>query len=90
MAEGGQAAGSRGPAGCWSCRVLGGLGLLAAGLWIYRGPRAVLRRGVAPNMADIAQITAAISVAAWGVVILVDPVGKQKRKEPDPRLTSDP
>lgn len=28
-------------------------------------------------MGDIAQITFAISVGAWGVVILVDPVGKQ-------------
>ncbi|XP_065510182.1 distal membrane-arm assembly complex protein 1 [Caloenas nicobarica] len=68
--------------GCWSCRVLSGAGLLGAALWIYRGPRRSMKRGVPPSMAAIAQITLAVGVGAWGVVILVDPVGKQLRKEP--------
>ncbi|XP_054039945.1 translation initiation factor IF-2 isoform X1 [Rissa tridactyla] len=68
--------------GCWSCRVLSGSALLLAALWIYQGPRRSMKRGVPPSLAAIAQITFAISVGAWGVVILVDPVGKQLRKEP--------
>ncbi|XP_053908480.1 distal membrane-arm assembly complex protein 1-like [Cuculus canorus] len=68
--------------GCWSCRLLCGAGLLAAALWLYRGPRRSLKRGIPPDMAAIAQITLAISVGAWGAVVLVDPVGKQQRKEP--------
>ncbi|XP_025912126.1 distal membrane-arm assembly complex protein 1 [Apteryx rowi] len=68
--------------GCWSCRVLSGVGLLLAGLWIYQGPRQSMKRGIPPSMGAIAQITFALSVAGWGVVILVDPVGKQQRKLP--------
>lgn len=62
---------------CWSCRFLGGTALLAAAAWIYRRPRALIRSGLTPGMGDVAQITFAICVGAWGVVILVDPVGKQ-------------
>ncbi|NWX09306.1 DMAC1 protein, partial [Caloenas nicobarica] len=46
--------------GCWSCRVLSGAGLLGAALWIYRGPRRSMKRGVPPSMAAIAQITLAV------------------------------
>ncbi|XP_074915607.1 distal membrane-arm assembly complex protein 1 [Buteo buteo] len=67
---------------CWSCRLLSGAGLLLAALWIYQGPRSSMKRGIPPSMATIAQITFAIGVGAWGVIILVDPVGKQLRKEP--------
>lgn len=62
---------------CWSCRFLGGTALLVAAAWIYRRPRALIRSGLTPGMGDVAQITFAICVGAWGVVILVDPVGKQ-------------
>ncbi|XP_061204582.1 distal membrane-arm assembly complex protein 1 [Neopsephotus bourkii] len=68
--------------GCWSCRLLSGAGLLLAAAWIYQGPRMRMKRGIPPSMGTIAQITFALSVGAWGVVILVDPVGKQMRKEP--------
>ncbi|XP_072736821.1 distal membrane-arm assembly complex protein 1 [Ciconia boyciana] len=68
--------------GCWSCRLLSGAGLLLAALWIYQGPRRSMKRGVPPSMAAIAQITFAISVGTWGVVILVVPVGEQLRKNP--------
>ncbi|NWI21781.1 DMAC1 protein, partial [Crypturellus soui] len=47
--------------GCWSCRVLCGLGLLVAGAWIYQGPRRSMKRGIPPSMGAIAQITFAIS-----------------------------
>uniref|UniRef100_A0A8C4J9E9 Distal membrane-arm assembly complex protein 1-like domain-containing protein n=1 Tax=Dromaius novaehollandiae TaxID=8790 RepID=A0A8C4J9E9_DRONO len=46
--------------GCWSCRVLSGVGLLLAGLWIYQGPRQVMKRGIPPSMGAIAQITFAL------------------------------
>ncbi|NXV71599.1 DMAC1 protein, partial [Atlantisia rogersi] len=49
--------------GCWSCRLLCGAGLLLAGLWIYRGPRRSLQRGVPPGAADIAQITLALGAS---------------------------
>ncbi|NXX87420.1 DMAC1 protein, partial [Urocolius indicus] len=45
---------------CWSCRVISGLGLLAAAAWIYRGPRTSMKRGVPPSMAAITQITFAL------------------------------
>ncbi|NXD89109.1 DMAC1 protein, partial [Halcyon senegalensis] len=47
--------------GCLSCRILSGTGLLLAALWIYSGPRRSMKRGIAPSMAQIAQITFAIS-----------------------------
>uniref|UniRef100_A0A8B9PIS7 Distal membrane-arm assembly complex protein 1-like domain-containing protein n=1 Tax=Apteryx owenii TaxID=8824 RepID=A0A8B9PIS7_APTOW len=47
--------------GCWSCRVLSGVGLLLAGLWIYQGPRQSMKRGIPPSMGAIAQITFALS-----------------------------
>uniref|UniRef100_A0A8C8AH94 Distal membrane-arm assembly complex protein 1-like domain-containing protein n=1 Tax=Otus sunia TaxID=257818 RepID=A0A8C8AH94_9STRI len=51
---------------CWSCRLLSGAGLLAAALWIYRGPRRSLQRGVPPGMAAIAQICLAIGQRGGG------------------------
>ncbi|NXY91006.1 DMAC1 protein, partial [Alcedo cyanopectus] len=64
--------------GCWSCRILSGTGLLLAALWIYSGPRRIMKRGIAPNMAQIAQITFAISErrrgngggGAWEVMLM--------------------
>uniref|UniRef100_A0A8U7N7H9 Distal membrane arm assembly component 1 n=1 Tax=Corvus moneduloides TaxID=1196302 RepID=A0A8U7N7H9_CORMO len=58
--------------GCWSCRLLSGAGLLMAAIWIYQGPRSTMRKGVPPSM----------GVGAWGIIILADPMGKQRRREP--------
>ncbi|XP_051631796.1 distal membrane-arm assembly complex protein 1 [Manacus candei] len=68
--------------GCLSCRLVCGAGLLLAAAWLYQGPRNIMKRGIPPSMGTIAQITFAISVGAWGVVILWDPVGKQVPKQP--------
>ncbi|XP_032655125.1 distal membrane-arm assembly complex protein 1 [Chelonoidis abingdonii] len=64
---------------CWSCRILSGSALMGAGVWIYLGPRRILSRGHAPSAWNIFQLSFAASVFCWGVVILADPVGKQKK-----------
>uniref|UniRef100_A0A8C3MRI5 Distal membrane-arm assembly complex protein 1-like domain-containing protein n=1 Tax=Geospiza parvula TaxID=87175 RepID=A0A8C3MRI5_GEOPR len=43
--------------GCWSCRLLSGAGLLMAAVWVYQGPRNAMKKGIAPSMGGIAQIT---------------------------------
>ncbi|NXB50019.1 DMAC1 protein, partial [Leucopsar rothschildi] len=43
--------------GCWSCRLLSGAGLLMAAIWVYQGPRSVMKKGIPPSMGAIAQIT---------------------------------
>ncbi|NXR87930.1 DMAC1 protein, partial [Hypocryptadius cinnamomeus] len=43
--------------GCWSCRLLSGAGLLMAAVWVYQGPRNVLKKGLSPSMGAIAQMT---------------------------------
>ncbi|XP_038267346.1 distal membrane-arm assembly complex protein 1 [Dermochelys coriacea] len=64
---------------CWGCRILSGSALIGAGYWVYLGPRKVISRGFAPSPWNIVQLSFAVSLACWGVVILVDPVGKQKK-----------
>ncbi|KAM4754344.1 distal membrane-arm assembly complex protein 1 [Cyanocitta cristata] len=68
--------------GCWSCRLLSGAGLLMAAIWIYQGPRSIMRKGVPPSMGALAQIIFAAGVGAWGIIILADPMGTQRRREP--------
>nr|XP_006118288.1 distal membrane-arm assembly complex protein 1 [Pelodiscus sinensis] len=63
---------------CWSCRILSGSALVGAGFWVYLGARRVLSRGYAPSPWNIVQLTFAVSLACWGIVIIVDPVGKKK------------
>ncbi|XP_015269589.1 PREDICTED: transmembrane protein 261 [Gekko japonicus] len=65
---------------CWGCRLLSGLALIGSGIWVYLGPRRVMQQGIPPNMWHITQMTFAISLVAWGAVVIADPVGKQKRK----------
>ncbi|NXM88755.1 DMAC1 protein, partial [Oenanthe oenanthe] len=43
--------------GCWSCRLLSGAGLLMAAIWVYQGPRSLMKKGIPPSMGAIAQIT---------------------------------
>uniref|UniRef100_A0A671RLD1 Distal membrane-arm assembly complex protein 1-like domain-containing protein n=1 Tax=Sinocyclocheilus anshuiensis TaxID=1608454 RepID=A0A671RLD1_9TELE len=48
---------------CWSCRVLSGGGLLVSGGYVGMHARRVIRLGL----------------AAWGMVVIFDPVGKKTR-----------
>ncbi|XP_053575920.1 distal membrane-arm assembly complex protein 1 [Bombina bombina] len=66
---------------CWSCRVLCGSGLIGAGGYVYMAARKGVQRGGPTSMGTVAQIVFALSIAAWGITILVDPVGKAKRKD---------
>ncbi|XP_054858040.1 distal membrane-arm assembly complex protein 1 [Eublepharis macularius] len=66
---------------CWSCRLLSGLGLMAASVWVFMGPRRVMRQRIPPNMWHITQMTFAVGLFAWGAVVIADPVGRQIRKE---------
>lgn len=68
--------------GCWSCRLLSGAALLMAAVWVYQGPRSVMKKGIPPSMGAIAQITFAAGLGAWGIVILADPVGRRHRRDP--------
>ncbi|XP_054619312.1 distal membrane-arm assembly complex protein 1 [Dunckerocampus dactyliophorus] len=65
---------------CWSCRLISGGGLILSGAYVYHAARKVMRLGGPPSMGTVAQITFAASLAVWGVVIIVDPVGKAQRK----------
>ncbi|KAJ0055366.1 hypothetical protein NL108_016665 [Boleophthalmus pectinirostris] len=66
--------------GCWSCRLLSGGALLLSGGYVFSEARKVMRRGGPTSMGTVAQITFAASIAAWGLVLLADPVGKSQRK----------
>ncbi|XP_061616441.1 distal membrane-arm assembly complex protein 1 [Phyllopteryx taeniolatus] len=65
---------------CWSCRLICGGGLILSGLYVFNAARRVMRLGGPTSMGTIAQITFATSLAAWGVVVITDPVGKAQRK----------
>ncbi|XP_036593445.1 distal membrane-arm assembly complex protein 1 [Trichosurus vulpecula] len=61
---------------CLSCRLLSGTGLLGAGGYVYWIGRRPLKLGYAATPGLIFQMVVGISIACWGLVILVDPVGK--------------
>lgn len=65
---------------CWSCRVISGGGLILAGAYVFSAARKVMRQGGPTSMGTVAQITFAASLAAWGLVVIADPVGKAQRK----------
>lgn len=65
---------------CWSCRLISGGGLVLSGAYVFQAARKVMRQGGPTSMGTVAQITFAASLAAWGLVILTDPVGKAQRK----------
>lgn len=65
---------------CWSCRLLSGGGLFAAGGYVFMQARNVMRLGGPTSMGTIAQIVFAAGLASWGIVVLTDPVGKATRK----------
>ncbi|XP_044512969.1 distal membrane-arm assembly complex protein 1 isoform X2 [Gracilinanus agilis] len=62
--------------GCLSCRLLSGVGLLGAGGYVYWTARRPMKLGYYPGPGTILQMVIGISIASWGIVILVDPVGK--------------
>lgn len=65
---------------CWSCRVLSGGALVLSGAYVFHAARKVMRKGGPTSMGTVAQITFAASIAAWGLVLITDPVGKCYRK----------
>uniref|UniRef100_A0A3B3QJW0 Distal membrane-arm assembly complex protein 1-like domain-containing protein n=1 Tax=Paramormyrops kingsleyae TaxID=1676925 RepID=A0A3B3QJW0_9TELE len=65
---------------CWGCRLLSGGGLLLAGGYVFQAARRVTRQGGPASMGTVAQIVFAACLASWGVVLIVDPVGKAGRK----------
>nr|XP_056708263.1 distal membrane-arm assembly complex protein 1 [Euleptes europaea] len=65
---------------CWACRLLSGMALIGSSVWVYLGPRRVMQQRIPPNMWHITQLAFAIGLFSWGAVVIVDPVGKQKRK----------
>ncbi|XP_006882639.1 PREDICTED: transmembrane protein 261-like [Elephantulus edwardii] len=64
---------------CWSCRVLSGTGLIGAGGYVYWTAKRLLKLGYAPRPGQIAQMVIGISLAVWGLVILLDPKKKTQR-----------
>lgn len=67
-------------ADCWGCRILSGGGLLAAAGYVFQAARGTMRLGGPTSMGTVAQIAFAASLAAWGVVVIADPVGKAQKK----------
>ncbi|XP_031178916.1 distal membrane-arm assembly complex protein 1 [Sander lucioperca] len=65
---------------CWSCRLISGGGLILSGAYVFNAARRVMRQGAPTSVGTVAQITFAASLAAWGIVIIADPVGKAQRK----------
>ncbi|XP_051541881.1 distal membrane-arm assembly complex protein 1 [Myxocyprinus asiaticus] len=65
---------------CWSCRLLSGGGLLASGVYVYMQARKTMRLGGPTSMGTVAQIVFAAGLAAWGIEVIADPVGKGTKK----------
>ncbi|XP_032758527.1 distal membrane-arm assembly complex protein 1 [Rattus rattus] len=61
---------------CWSCRVLSGCTLLGAGTYVYFVARRPLKQGFPPGPGTVVQMVTGISIACWGVIVLIDPKGK--------------
>uniref|UniRef100_A0A674AJU4 Uncharacterized protein n=1 Tax=Salmo trutta TaxID=8032 RepID=A0A674AJU4_SALTR len=47
---------------------------------VFLATRKVMRQGGTTSMGNVAQIAFAASLAAWGIVVITDPVGKSHRK----------
>ncbi|XP_077180717.1 distal membrane-arm assembly complex protein 1 [Paroedura picta] len=66
---------------CWSCRVLSGMGLIGSGIYVYLGPRRIIKQGTSPTFWHISQLAFAVGLLSWGLVVITDPVGKQIQKD---------
>lgn len=56
---------------CWSCRVLSGGGLIAAGAYVMRVSTAQMRVGVPPSIGVVFQLTVAASTTTLLSLLLV-------------------
>ncbi|KAG9263229.1 transmembrane protein 261 [Astyanax mexicanus] len=65
---------------CWSCRVISGSALLFSAAFVYQAARRTLRQGGPTSMGTVAQIVFASGLAAWGLVVITDPVGKATKQ----------
>ncbi|XP_056593071.1 distal membrane-arm assembly complex protein 1 [Triplophysa dalaica] len=65
---------------CWSCRLVSGGGLLAAGAYVYMQARNTMRLGGPTSLGTVVMIAFAAGLASWGVVVIADPVGKATKK----------
>ncbi|XP_077404174.1 distal membrane-arm assembly complex protein 1-like [Vanacampus margaritifer] len=65
---------------CWSCRVICGSGLILSGAYVFNAARKVMRLGEPTTLGKVLQLTFAAGLAAWGVVVITDPVGKAQRE----------
>ncbi|KAM8767704.1 distal membrane-arm assembly complex protein 1-like [Acanthopagrus schlegelii] len=65
---------------CWSCRLTSGGGLVLSGAYVFNAARRVMRQGGTTSIGTVAQITFAVGLAAWGLVLIANPVGKAQRK----------
>ncbi|KAK2830260.1 hypothetical protein Q5P01_018191 [Channa striata] len=65
---------------CWGCRIVSGGGLILSAAYVFNAARKVMRQGGPTSMGTVAQVTFAAGLAAWGLVIIADPVGKSHRK----------
>lgn len=63
---------------CWSCRVLSGGGLLASGGYVGMHAQRVMRLGGPASMGTVVQMMFAAGLTAWGMVVIFDPVGKNR------------
>ncbi|XP_043106659.1 distal membrane-arm assembly complex protein 1-like [Puntigrus tetrazona] len=61
---------------CWSCRILSGLGLLASAAYVGMHGRRAMSPGGPPSLGIAVQFTFAAGLAAWGIVVITDPVGR--------------
>ncbi|XP_070807227.1 distal membrane-arm assembly complex protein 1 [Pituophis catenifer annectens] len=59
---------------CFSCRMVAGSGLLAAGLWVHLGAHQSLRGSRPGNLYDIFRIVFAIGLYSGAIVVILDPV----------------
>ncbi|XP_034358814.1 distal membrane-arm assembly complex protein 1 [Arvicanthis niloticus] len=64
---------------CWSCRVLSGCTFIGAGTYVYLMARKPMKLGVQPGPGTIVQMVVGISIACWGVIVMIDPEGKSYR-----------
>ncbi|KAM6434803.1 distal membrane-arm assembly complex protein 1 [Liasis olivaceus] len=62
---------------CFSCRMLSGGGLAAAGLWVHLGVRRSLKQRVPASPWDVFRLVFAVGLYSWAIVIIVDPAGKK-------------
>ncbi|XP_036450214.1 distal membrane-arm assembly complex protein 1 [Colossoma macropomum] len=68
---------------CWSCRLLSGSALILSAGYVYQAARRTMRHGGPTSMGTVAQIVFASGLAAWGMVVIMDPVGKATKKTKD-------